>query len=47
MDRQNVGSLDSWPLDTQDAPAAVAASGVMFWLQAIRFIPKALPTARL
>src|SRR5260370_1198555 len=33
-----------WSLDTRIAPAAVAASGVMFWLQAIRFIPKALPT---
>src|SRR5947208_3875473 len=35
---------NSWSLDTRTAPAAVAASGVMFWLQAIRFIPKALPT---
>src|SRR5882672_11242672 len=34
---------NSWSLDTRIAPAAVAASGVMFWLQAIRFIPKALP----
>src|SRR6202049_4942703 len=31
-------------LETRIAPAAWAASGVMFWLQAIRFIPKALPT---
>src|SRR5271168_4004931 len=36
---------NSWSLETRIAPAALAASGVMFWLQAIRFIPKALPTA--
>src|SRR5438105_3003639 len=35
---------NSWSLETRIAPAALAASGVMFWLQAIRFIPKALPT---
>jgi hypothetical protein len=35
---------NSWSLETRIAPAAVAASGVMFWLQAMRFIPKALPT---
>src|SRR6202043_1624532 len=35
---------NSWSLDTRIAPAALAASGGMFWLQAIRFIPKALPT---
>src|SRR6266849_7645906 len=35
---------NSWPLETRIAPAALAASGVMFWLQAIKFIPKALPT---
>src|SRR6266853_693624 len=34
----------SWSLETRIAPAAMAASDVMFWLQAIRFIPKALPT---
>ena len=34
---------NSWPLETRIAPAALAASKVMFWLQAIRFIPKALP----
>src|ERR1700720_1529958 len=34
---------NSWSLETRIAPAALAASGVMFWLQAIRFIPKALP----
>src|SRR6266404_9023113 len=37
-------SSNSWSLETSVAPAALAASGVMFWLQAIRFIPKALPT---
>ncbi len=35
---------NSWSLETRIAPAALAASGVIFWLQAIRFIPKALPT---
>src|ERR1700676_279471 len=35
---------NSWSLETRIAPAALAASDVMFWLQAIRFIPKALPT---
>src|SRR3989442_11951463 len=34
---------NSWSLETRIAPAALAASGVMFWLQAIKFIPKALP----
>src|SRR5467141_3890313 len=34
---------NSWSLETRIAPAALAAPGVMFWLQAIRFIPKALP----
>jgi hypothetical protein len=29
-------------LETKVAPTALAASAVMFWLQAIRFIPKAL-----
>src|SRR5712664_527365 len=35
---------NSRSLETRIAPAALAASGVMCWLQAIRFIPKALPT---
>src|SRR6476619_6368792 len=35
---------NSWSFETRIAPAALADSGVMFWLQAIRFIPKALPT---
>src|SRR5882672_1970878 len=34
---------NSWSLETRIAPAALAPSGVRFWLQAIRFIPKALP----
>src|SRR3984893_8648003 len=34
---------NSWSLETRIAPAALAVSGVRFWLQAIRFIPKALP----
>jgi hypothetical protein len=34
---------NSWSLETRIAPAALAASGVIFWLQAIKFIPKALP----
>jgi hypothetical protein len=34
---------NNWSLETRIAPAALAASGVMFWLQAIKFIPKALP----
>src|SRR6267143_1447218 len=35
---------NSSSLETRIAPAALAPSGVRFWLQAIRFIPKALPT---
>jgi hypothetical protein len=34
---------NSWFLETKVAPTASAAWGVMFWLQAIKFIPKALP----
>src|SRR5260221_1167351 len=34
---------NSWCFETRIAPAALAASGVRFWLQAIRRIPKALP----
>src|SRR5258706_223317 len=34
---------NSWSLETKRALAASAASGVRFWLQAIKFIPKALP----
>src|SRR5580700_2968869 len=34
---------NNWSLETRIAPAALAASGVMFWLQAISFIPKAVP----
>src|ERR1700688_4159608 len=34
---------NSWSLETKIAPAALAASDVMFCLQAISFIPKALP----
>jgi hypothetical protein len=34
---------NSCSLETRVAPAALADSGVMFWLHAIKFIPKALP----
>ncbi len=34
---------NNWSLETKIAPAALADSGVMFWLQAISFIPKAVP----
>src|SRR5258708_32819861 len=35
---------NNWSLETRIATAALAASGVIFWLQAIRFIPNTLPT---
>jgi hypothetical protein len=34
---------NSWSLETRIAPASLADSGVMFWLQAIKSIPKAFP----
>jgi len=46
MDREDVGSFEQLVLGHQDCAGAVAASGVMFWLQAIGFIPKALPIPR-
>jgi len=43
MDRQDVGpARTAGPWKTRIAPALWRASGVMLWLQAIRFIPKAL-----
>jgi hypothetical protein len=34
MDRQDVGLLEQFVLGNPIAPAALAASGFMFWLQA-------------
>src|SRR6266404_4401798 len=43
MDRQVSDRSNRSFLETRIAPAALADSGVMFWLQAIKSIPKALP----